>query len=44
MALEAVRGGLDLPMSDYDGLVRDWNAAAGDQLKREYAQAMASAS
>jgi putative aldouronate transport system substrate-binding protein len=31
------------PMSDYDGLVSEWNASAGDQVKREYAEAMAGA-
>jgi hypothetical protein len=29
------------PMSDYDGLVKAWSAAAGDQIKLELLQAMA---
>ena len=28
-------------MSDYDGLVREWNASAGEQIKQEFLQAMA---
>jgi putative aldouronate transport system substrate-binding protein len=31
------------PMSDYDGLVKEWSAAAGDQIKAEYLQAMSAA-
>ena len=27
-------------MSDYDGLVRQWNSAAGEQVKQEFLQAM----
>jgi putative aldouronate transport system substrate-binding protein len=31
------------PFSDYDGLVRDWQTAAGDQIRKEYLDAMAAA-
>ena len=31
------------PMSDYDRLVKDWSAAAGDQVKQEYMMAMSNA-
>ncbi|HEY1297041.1 MAG TPA: hypothetical protein VGJ60_28525 [Chloroflexota bacterium] len=31
------------PMDGYDGLVKDWSAAAGDQIKQEFQQAMAAA-
>jgi putative aldouronate transport system substrate-binding protein len=29
------------PMSDYDGLVKDWRAGGGDQMRAEYEQAYA---
>jgi hypothetical protein len=29
------------PMSDFDQLVKDWSRDAGDQIKKEYADAMA---
>jgi putative aldouronate transport system substrate-binding protein len=29
------------PMSDYDGLTREWATSAGDQIRREFAEAMA---
>jgi putative aldouronate transport system substrate-binding protein len=32
------------PLSDYDGLVRDWASAAGDQIRQEYTEAMAATS
>jgi putative aldouronate transport system substrate-binding protein len=32
------------PMSDYNRLVKEWSAAAGDQVKQEYMMAMANAS
>ncbi|HEU0169022.1 MAG TPA: hypothetical protein VFS62_14690, partial [Chloroflexota bacterium] len=28
------------PMSDYDGLLKDWQNAAGNQMRTEYLQAM----
>jgi putative aldouronate transport system substrate-binding protein len=28
------------PMSDYDQLMRDWQKAAGDQVRQEYMTAM----
>jgi putative aldouronate transport system substrate-binding protein len=31
------------PLSDYDGLVRDWARDAGDQIRKEYGDAMAAA-
>ncbi len=31
------------PMSDYDGLVTDWKNTAGDQVRKEYTDAMAAA-
>jgi putative aldouronate transport system substrate-binding protein len=31
------------PMSDYDQLVKEWSTAAGDQIKKEYTDAMAAA-
>jgi putative aldouronate transport system substrate-binding protein len=31
------------PMSDYDGLVKDWRAGGGDQMRAEYEQAYAAA-
>jgi putative aldouronate transport system substrate-binding protein len=31
------------PMSEYDDVVREWNSTAGDQVKREYMDAMAAA-
>ena len=31
------------PFSDYDGLLRDWRNAAGDQVRKEYLQAMSAA-
>ncbi|MBV9898475.1 MAG: hypothetical protein JO020_30350, partial [Chloroflexi bacterium] len=31
------------PMSDYDQLVADWKSAAGETVRKEYADAMASA-
>ena len=31
------------PLSGYDALVKDWSAAAGDQIKQEFQQAMAAA-
>jgi putative aldouronate transport system substrate-binding protein len=30
-------------MNEYDALVREWNSTAGDQVKREYMDAMAAA-
>jgi putative aldouronate transport system substrate-binding protein len=30
------------PMSDYDQLTKDWNTAAGDQIRKEYLDAIAS--
>jgi putative aldouronate transport system substrate-binding protein len=32
-----------LPMSDYDRLLKEWTAAAGDQIRKEYLDAMAAA-
>jgi len=29
------------PMSDYDGLVRDWLANGGEQIRNEYTEALA---
>ncbi len=31
------------PMSDYDGLVKDWVGTAGDQMRKEYMDSIASA-
>jgi putative aldouronate transport system substrate-binding protein len=31
------------PMSAYDGLVKDWASAAGDQIRKEYTDAIAAA-
>ena len=28
------------PMSDLDQLIKDWSRDAGDQIKKEYAEAM----
>jgi putative aldouronate transport system substrate-binding protein len=30
------------PLSDYDGLVKDWAAAGGDQMRKEFQESMAS--
>jgi hypothetical protein len=30
------------PLSDFDGLVADWPTAAGDKMRGEYLDAMAS--
>ena len=31
------------PLTDYDQVVKDWASAAGDQIRKEYVDAMASA-
>jgi putative aldouronate transport system substrate-binding protein len=31
------------PITDFDGLVRDWRATGGDQIRSEYEQAIAAA-
>jgi len=31
------------PMTDYDGLVKDWVTTAGDQVRKEYTESIASA-
>jgi putative aldouronate transport system substrate-binding protein len=31
------------PMSNYDQLTRDWQSAAGDQMRKEYTDAIAAA-
>ncbi len=31
------------PMTDYDQLVSDWKTSAGDQVRKEYTDAMAAA-
>jgi hypothetical protein len=32
-----------LPMTNYDTLVKGWQTAAGDQVRKEYTDAMAAA-